>query len=376
LQLQLQTFQTWVQQQAAAMQASATTALNFTTGSVLRALVEANTSVMLWVQWLVLQVLAITRAGTSLGPDLDTWMADFSFARIGAVASTGTVTFARYTVGQQALILPYQAYARTLDGTQIFAVTIDYANSAWSPTLQAYVIAAGVSSVTVPVIAAYAGIQGNVLASSIGLISGAGIPFVDTVINAAAFTNGIDAESDAAFRARFANYINTRYAATDLAVSYAVQSVQQGLSWSIAENQNVDGSTNMGNFIVTVDDGSGYPSAGLLARVTAAVNAIRPVGSRFLVQAPSVVSAAITYTITTAAGYLHSAQLSPSVVAVTAFVNALPIGAPLPWSRLAQVVYDSTPGISNVTLMQVNGGTADIGGGASQVVRASSVVAS
>ena len=47
--------------------------------------------------------------------------------------------------------------------------------------------------------------RGNVLANTITSM-GQGVPGVDTVTNAIAFTNGVDAESDAAYKARFVLY--------------------------------------------------------------------------------------------------------------------------------------------------------------------------
>lgn len=357
--LSLQTFSQWVQQQAAAVQASAAQALDLATGSVLRAVLEANASVALWMQWLILQVLALTRLATSSGADVDTWVADFGLTREAAVAATGSVTFAALS-GNPVVTIPLGTLVRTSDGSQSFATTA---------------VASGALPLTVPVQAVNAGTQGNVLAGTISLISAA-LPGVDTVTNAAAFTNGIDAETDAALRARFANYINTRSLATKAAVGYAISTVQQGLTYTIQENVTVGGGYDPGNFVVTVDDGTGAPGSTLLAAVGAAVEAVRPVCSTYTVQAPSVVSASIAFTIVAASGYSHSALVAAAVPAVTAYVNALALGAALPYSRLAQVIYDSAPGIANVTGLLVNGATADLGGGATQVVRASSVVAS
>lgn len=371
MQLSLQSFSAWVEQQAAAVQAAAVSLLDLTVGSTLRVILEANASVALWMQWLILQVLQMTRAATSNGADLDSWMADYALVRQPAVAATGSVTFASLS-GNPVVTIAAGTLVKTGDGSQSFTVTINTANAAWNVASGAYI---GTLPLTLPVLAQNAGIQGNVLAGTISLISAA-LPGVDTVINNTDFSNGIDAESDAALRARFVNYINTRSRATVQAVAYAVQSVQQGLTYTIAENQNVNGSTNMGHFIVTVDDGSGAPSSGLLAMVSTAVDAMRPVCSTFMVQGPSVVSAAISFTITAAAGYSHNSLVGPATLAVTAYVNGLPLGAPLAYSRLAQVIYDSAPGISNVTGLLVNGSISDVGGGSAQVVRASSVVVS
>ena len=145
MQLSLRTFNTLVQSMAAAVEASATQLLDLTVGSTLRAVLEANASIGLWMQWLILQVLRTTRAATSNGADLDSWMADLTLTRLPAVAATGTVTFSRFTPGMSALI-PAGALVRTADGTQTFAVSVDTAQPSWSAASNGYVVAAGVAS--------------------------------------------------------------------------------------------------------------------------------------------------------------------------------------------------------------------------------------
>ena len=82
MQLPLQTFSTLVANAAAAVQGSARQLVDLTIGSTLRAVLEANASLALWMQWLILLVLRTTRAATSTGADLDTWVADFGLARL------------------------------------------------------------------------------------------------------------------------------------------------------------------------------------------------------------------------------------------------------------------------------------------------------
>ena len=94
MKLQLQTFDTLVQNMAAQLQASASTLLDLTIGSTLRAVIEASASIGLWMQWLSLLVLQTTRAATSNGPDLDTWMGDFSLTRLPATPSLSLSTAA------------------------------------------------------------------------------------------------------------------------------------------------------------------------------------------------------------------------------------------------------------------------------------------
>ena len=104
MQLQLQDFPTLVRNQAAAVSASCATVLDVSVGSVLRAIIEANASVALWMQWLILEVLALTRASTSNGADLDSWVADFGLTRLPAVVASGSARFSRATPGLASIV--------------------------------------------------------------------------------------------------------------------------------------------------------------------------------------------------------------------------------------------------------------------------------
>ena len=108
--------------QAAAIQGSASGLVDFSVGSILRAIVEAMAQVVLWLQALILQLLATTRASTSVGADLDSWMADFGPVRLGAKYASGVETFSRITATQPGLV-PVGTTLATLDGTQQYVVT-------------------------------------------------------------------------------------------------------------------------------------------------------------------------------------------------------------------------------------------------------------
>ena len=368
MQLSLRSFNTLVQSMAAAVEASATQLLDLTVGSTLRAVLEANASIGLWMQWLILQVLRTTRAATSNGADLDSWMADLTLTRLPAVAATGTVTFSRFTPGMSALI-PAGALIRTADGTQTFAVSVDTAQSSWSATSNGYVVATGVASLDLPVIALTPGRAGNVQAGTISLLASA-LPGIDSVSNLTTLQNGLDAESDDAFRNRFHNFIASRSRATPLAVGYAISSIQQGLNYAIQENTDPSGQPHMGSFVVTVDDGSGSPSTALLSTVQTAIDAVRPVGSIFSVRPPTVLTAGVSLTITVAAGTSKAPVQALVGNAIGIYINSLPIGAGLPLTRLAQIAYSASTAVVNVGAVLANGSAGDITVPATGVVKA------
>lgn len=358
MQLSLQSFSTLVQGMAATVQASASQVLDFTVGSTIRALLESSASIALWMQWLILLVLQTTRAATSNGADLDTWMADFSLTRLPAVAASGIVTFSRNSA-QVGAVVPTGALVRTADGTQTFCVIADASLPSWNSTASSYVLGPGVNALNIPVVAQVTGSAGNVQAGTITLLATA-LAGVDSVVNPSAFVNGMDAETDAAFRLRFQTYLSSLSRATLGAVRQAIASVQQGLSYVIQENQNIGGLPQLGNFVVVVDDGSGFPVSSLLSMVQGAVEAVRPIGTTFAVIPPTVVQANISLSVTVAASNSVTGVTPAISAAVSAFINLLPVGTSLPASRIIQIAYDASPDVVNVTQVLLNGSPADL----------------
>jgi uncharacterized phage protein gp47/JayE len=356
--IQTQTFTQIVANAVSAIQGAATQLVDMTVGSVLRAVVEAFSALMLWLQGIALQIAALTRFSTSSGADADSWAADYNFTRLAAQAATGAVTFARFTASSQVTI-PLGTIVQTADGSQKYTVIADANQTAYNATLGAYVMGAGVSSISATVQSTSAAAGGNAVAGLINTI-GSALVGVDTVTNPLGFTTGANAETDAAFRARFVLYISALSRGTRAAVANAIASVQQGMNWTITEGQTYGGATQLGYFFAVVDDGSGYPSSTLLSTISNAIDAVRPIGSTFGVFAPVVVTANVAMTLTTASGYVHSSVVALVNAALTSYINGLPLGASLAYSRLALIAYGASPGVTNVTAITMNGGTADL----------------
>lgn len=371
MKLSLQTFSIIVANSAAAVQAASSRLLDLSTGSVLRAILEANASTALWMQWLIVSVLRTTRASSSSGPDLDSWMGDFAFTRLPAAPAVGTVTFSRYVMSSVAWISP-GALVKTGDGSQTYVVTSDPSSPMWDGTKCAYTLAPGTNSIDVPVTGQRPGAAGNVQAGAISVISSP-VPGVDLVFNALATVGGVDSESDVAFRSRFVSYINSRSRSNRLAIESAISNVQQNLSYTVQENVDSSGATRAGSFLVIVDDGSGTPSLGLLAAVNAAVEQVRPIGSTFSVRAPSVTTISISLSLTLAPGSDRSSIAAAVTGNLTDYVNGLPVGSALPITKIAQISYDTDRNISNVTGLLVNGQFSDVTVSRIGVVKISSI---
>ena len=368
--LPVQSFSTLLQNMAATLQGSAVQIIDLSVGSVIRALLEASASIALWMQWLILQVLTMTRAATSTGADLDSWMADFSLSRLPGVASSGAVTFSRYTPGLVATV-PVGTVVRTTDGSLTFSVVADPANPAWNGT-SGYVVPSGIASVTVPAQATSAGSSGNVVAGAIGLVSSA-IIGIDTVTNALPFVGGLDLESDIDLRSRFQLYINSRSLATRGAIGAAIAGLQQGLRYTVLENVNLLGQTQAGNFCVIVDDGTGVATATLISEVSSAVDLVRPLGTTYSVTPPVILPVAIEMNIQLAPGVTAQAATGAVQQAILAWVSGLPMGGTLAISKLEAIAHLTSPYVASVLSTLVNDATLDIRAQAGSVIEPVSV---
>lgn len=358
--LNTQSFSSIVSNFAAAVQGAASSLIDFTIGSVLRAIAEAMGGVALWLQGLILQVAALTRAATSSGADLDSWFAQFGFSRLPAVAATTQETFSRFTPTNQATV-QVGANVTTADGSVIYTVIADANNAAYNAGQNAYIIPAGQASANVTMQCTVAGTIGNVAVGALNTL-GTAIPGIDFVSNGATVQNGEAAESDTAARARFVLFIASLEAATLLAVMNAIASVQAGMTGIIAENQLYNGQSQNGVFTVIANDGSGNLTSTEKTNVENAVEAVRPLCSTYSVHAPTPVTVTVSLTITTAAGFTHSAVAAQVQSAINAYITSIVTtssGALLPYSNIATQAY-KVAGVTNVTAVLVNGGTADL----------------
>lgn len=372
--LNIKSFVTLVQDQVAAIQGAAAGLVDLSIGSLLRSVVESNAGVVQWLQQLIVTLLATTRAATCSEQDLDSWMADFGFTRLPAAQAIGAVTFSRFTPSADALI-PIGATVTTGDGSQTYTVTVDATNPAYSSTLGGYVVPPGVTSVTVPVVANAAGAAGNAQAGTVTVISAA-IPSVDTATNGLAFAGGADAEKDGDFRARFVLWVASLSKATAAAIGYAIASLQAGVSYTLTENQDINGTPKYGYFTAVIDDGTGMPSGAFLASAANAIDVVRPFTVGFGVFPPTLVPANVAMTIATDPAADHATVVGLVRSAVAGYINALRLGQLLPYTQVSAVAYGASPYVINVSGFTLNGGTADVAATSRQVVRAGTVAVS
>jgi hypothetical protein len=97
---------------------------------------------------------------------------------------------------------------------------------------------------------------------------------------------------------------------------------------------------------------------------------------RAMVLGATTLPVSVVMTIVTAAGYNHPTVVAAVVNAVGAYIDNLGLEQPLPFTRLESVAYNASPGITNVTNVTLNSGTADITPGAGQTIKVNSLIVS
>ncbi len=356
-----QSFDTLVTNQVTAIQASSTQPLDFNTGTVELAMVQAQASMGIWLEYIFNAVLAMARAQTSTGVDLDTWMAQFKLYRLTGNPSTGNCTFSR-TVTTSTAQINVGVRVSTVDFSAQFIVIPDVSNPNYNSGAQAYILNVGVASTLVKVMCTTNGTVGNVSANTISVFTSPVIG-ISTVTNALPFVNGKNGETDAEFRARFVLYINSLSRAVLPAYAFQMASIPEITRYNVVENETFGGSPQAGYVYTVIDDGTGAPPPDLLARAYAAIQTVRGLAILNDVFAPNTVSVNISVDLTISPLITQATVTQQVTDALVKYINFYPYDTVMPYSKFYELIYDASPGnIFNASSLLVNGATADLTG--------------
>jgi hypothetical protein len=293
----------------------------FEDGDALLAFWQSVATQLDFLQAQIKLVLALVRAQTSTGADLDSWMAQFGFTREPPTFASGLVTFGKLVPAPSTITIPVGSIVQTPGGAIQYQVVADATQPTWNAGAHGYTLSVGASSLTARVQALVFGSASNVIATQLSQL-GSTIPGIDTVTNPAAINNGLDAQSDAAFRAAFVLWLLNLAKATKGAILAAVQGVQQGLRVNLLEDETPQGLPLQGSFTVLIDDGSGSAPANVLSLVSTAVDETRAFGVQQFTATPSLITATIQITIRVASGFNVTNVNAAAQAAISAKVNA------------------------------------------------------
>jgi hypothetical protein len=358
---------------------------NLGPGGSLGAVFNAITAESIDLQGQIAYATAMTRLQSSASqipgvnsPDVDSFYAQFgtAFSREQAVAGTTTVVFSSPSPAPSGgLVIAAGTTVQAAPNTQ-FIVIADATQSGWNAGLNAYVIAAGATTVSATVQAVAAGISGNVQAATITQIlslPNAPAPVgVNGVTNPQAVTNGSPQESDAASIARFQTWFSGRWA-NPQGVFAAVAGAQGGLTFQIGDmlDQYGDVVPNFLSVIVNVAGQNSGPSQTVLSTINAAVLANRPLGMPYTVVSPIIKTLAIVGTIVVNPNAVAATVIQNASNAVAAYLNGIglinavftdPTDATTiaKYAEISSVIL-ATPGVSNILPgWTLAGGTIDV----------------
>lgn len=353
---------------------------SFEPGDPLLAIMESLSTQLVFLQGLVSAVLSLTRAQTSTGSDLDSWMNQFSFYREPATFAVGPVTLGRYTPASSPINVPAATLntggtysggtlVQTAGGAIVYQLIPDTTQSAYNATTNSYIMQVGQSSITATAQAVTAGSTSNVAAASLSQL-GSTVAGIDIVSNQSLINDGANAQSDASLLAAFPLYLGTLAKATQAAIIEAASQVQQGLFISTAENQTPSGGLQNGAFTVFVDNGTGSPPSSLLSAVYAAVYAVRAFTVRPFVAAPTLITVNVNIQLGVLASANQTTVLANVTAAIVAYINSLPEGATLYTSMIEQTALKADPNVVSVKSgTTLNSANADLISTISQVLR-------
>jgi hypothetical protein len=353
-------------------------------GDPLLAVFESTSSQLLFIQAQIQLVMALARAQTSSGADLDTFYGQFGFLRIGGVSASGQETFGAFVPAANQVVIPIATIVQSPGGGITYQVVADPTNPNYSSTLLGYVLASGQSTVSVTIQATSPGTAFNVAGGQLTQLATT-LPGIDYVTNPSAISNGTANETDASYSLRFLLWLNSLSKAIATAIEAAILGVQTGLIYRICDQAAyVSGAiviNKPGQFVVIVDDGSGSPPSSLLTSIYNAVNAV----TGFTIQATVIgvtdTTINVGMTIVTQADADHAADASTVQAALTTFLNGLSLNAyptnasgqpsgvltgnetaTISLTRLAQVAYDATSDVVNVptSSITINSVNADL----------------
>ena len=367
--LSLQNFSTLVSNSCTAAQSACASLTDFTTGSVSRSIFEANSTVALWIQYLILQTLSVTRLGTSFGDDVDTWIAQFGISRLPAASATTTETFISLTPDSSSATVPVGAIVKSSDGSILFSVTKDQTNQYWSESSNGYIRQNGVASITCPVECTVAGSVGNVMSGVLNTL-GTQISGIDTCTNLSTISNGYDEETDESVKSRINLWFSSLSSATLSSIEYAIESTSPNIFYQIIENRDPSGYYRPGFFYVAVDDGSGDISLDNINKIKTSIDAVRACGVEFSVIRSTTISVSVVVPITVQTGTNTTSIESTITTSIADYINSLTVGAVCSYTKISSVAFSAAENIvESIGVITVNQQSVDVGGQTGSVVR-------
>lgn len=282
-------------------------------------------------------------ATTACGEYLDLHAAQRGLSRKSALTASGQVIFYPEAEEHPDILIPA--------GTEVCT----YTDMRRFTTDSAVLLAANAQSVSAQVSAVGAGAAYNAQPDTVTVIV-TPVAGVGGVTNAAAFSGGADRESDDALRQRVIDsYVNIVSGANAAYYRSLAMSVPGVYSASVVGRARGAGTVD----VYISGQGTTVP-AGVKAQVQSLMDEGRELNVDVQVRDPQAVSVPLHIRIAAAPGYAFDTVSAEVSAAVTAYINALGIGADVRLSKVGEVIYH-IKGVESYRFVESYGSDAVIG---------------
>ncbi len=290
----------------------------------------------------------------------------FDFQRKEETSASSTVVFSRQSADLVQIDIPIGTIVGTSTG--LLYTTQDAVS----------ILSGNTDSSAANVIANVAGSASNVLIGEISVINSSA-DGVNSVTNNTAATGGTDTESNADYFARFTNFILGLAGSNRYGILTAATTVNEIQSAFVEDHFPPE--SGLYNFTVYVDDGSGSVPQATLDEVytkiygsdTEASQGYAAAGINFRVLSAGLVAIAVVYTVTIDPLSTNAIDIEPVIeTTITNYIDSLWVGEDVIRAELIRLV-QGLEGVTNVTVMNLNGGSVDIITLPSQVARVSTI---
>lgn len=317
-------------------------------GDPLEGIADATAANCMFLQFQAQYTTFFARLQTCTGPDVDSFCMQFNFPRDGAQYASGQVTLSvPLPVSNQLVILIGTIIQTTASNIQ-YQLVPDTTQAAYNPGLQAYVLAAsGPTSITATVQALVAGSVSNVQIGQLVAFGSSSYGFT-SVTNLSPIVNGADQETDAAYKARFEEYIQSLSKATYLSILVACQTVYPDLTYTILNNTNPEGQLVPGWFTVIANNPGETVDSDQLTALQAAVENVRAFTIAANVIAAVPVLPQIQLNVAIVPNAVFSTVQATIQTAIIGYVNSLPVAAKLYLSNLVDIAENASSLVTSV----------------------------
>lgn len=345
--------------------------INLQSGSPIVATADAVAGNAIFLQYQAQQTTFFARLQTCTGPDVDSFCMQFDFPRDGAQFASGQVTLSIPQNAVTQLTIPIGSIIQTQGANIQYQLVADTNLGSYSPSLQAYVLPSGQSSILASVQALVAGSASNVQVSQLTTFGSSSYGFT-TVTNLAPIVNGADQESDDAYKARFELYIQSLSKATLYAILAACETTFPDFTYTVLNNTTPSGVHTPGWFTVIANNPGETVTSPQLAVLTVAVQAVRAFTIEASVIAAIPVTPQIQLNIAVVPNTVVSDVQTAVQTAIIGYVNNLATGQKLYLSDLVDVAINTSSLITSVEWSSVTIGSfpLDFTPGQFQVVQA------